>query len=159
MQNQNLFLTTDWRKQTSIYSHFQCFLVVLFKFRLLQEENNRFDSKINALFKLFICFLFCFFLFLFFLALCNRCVHRFDHHCSWVNNCIGGRNVQFFLLLLISITLGSVYGAFVIGKVLIAIVRSKGIMEASYMGADGKVYPVTKMIVFQVRIWLNATRS
>lgn len=32
---------------------------------------------------------------------CKRCVYLFDHHCKWVNNCIGQKNYKEFFKLII----------------------------------------------------------
>ena len=33
--------------------------------------------------------------------ICNECVERFDHHCQWVNNCIGVNNHSYFYIYII----------------------------------------------------------
>lgn len=38
-------------------------------------------------------------------AICGKCVERFDHHCPWVNNCVGAQNHTYFIWFLISIIL------------------------------------------------------
>lgn len=42
--------------------------------------------------------------------ICDVCVLRLDHHCVWINSCVGQANHQSFLLTLIFFLLTSLYG-------------------------------------------------
>nr|XP_061801411.1 palmitoyltransferase ZDHHC23-A-like [Nerophis lumbriciformis] len=41
---------------------------------------------------------------------CGACVHRLDHHCVWINSCVGQGNHRSFLLTLCVFLLTSLYG-------------------------------------------------
>ncbi|KAH0625028.1 hypothetical protein JD844_033046 [Phrynosoma platyrhinos] len=61
--------------------------------------------------------------------ICGRCVKRLDHHCVWINTCVGEQNHQAFVLALSLFLITSVYG---ISLTLDTICRGKSTINALF---------------------------
>ncbi|XP_067938222.1 palmitoyltransferase ZDHHC3-A-like [Watersipora subatra] len=44
--------------------------------------------------------------------ICGRCIQKMDHHCPWVNNCVGEYNQKFFIMFLFYVGVASTYAIF-----------------------------------------------
>ncbi|RVE62288.1 hypothetical protein OJAV_G00155620 [Oryzias javanicus] len=42
-------------------------------------------------------------------SVCRRCIRKMDHHCPWVNNCVGENNQKYFVLFTMYIALISLH--------------------------------------------------
>lgn len=49
---------------------------------------------------------------------CKRCTMHFDHHCEWLNNCIGSKNYKYFVLLITAVMIWSMTLSFLSSFVL-----------------------------------------
>lgn len=45
-------------------------------------------------------------------SVCQRCIRKMDHHCPWVNNCIGENNQKYFVLFTLYICLISIHAIY-----------------------------------------------
>uniref|UniRef100_A0A170Z919 Palmitoyltransferase n=1 Tax=Triatoma infestans TaxID=30076 RepID=A0A170Z919_TRIIF len=48
-------------------------------------------------------------------SVCQRCIRKMDHHCPWVNNCVGEDNQKFFVLFTFYIACMSVHSLIMSG--------------------------------------------
>ncbi|XP_067100370.1 palmitoyltransferase ZDHHC4 [Osmerus mordax] len=69
---------------------------------------------------------------------CNRCVQRFDHHCVWVNNCVGAQNTRYFLMYLLSVCGMAGSMAVLTGDMLLQAVLRSGLLRAHYLDQQGQ---------------------
>ncbi|KAI9335838.1 DHHC palmitoyltransferase-domain-containing protein [Zopfochytrium polystomum] len=70
-------------------------------------------------------------------SVCRRCVLKMDHHCPWLNNCVGHRNLGYFIRFIYSVVLASGYCLFLIARRMLAVIRYQNqIYKAHLPNAD-----------------------
>ncbi|KAF9558017.1 hypothetical protein CPC08DRAFT_743462 [Agrocybe pediades] len=97
--------------------------------------------------------------------MCDNCVDGCDHHCQWVNNCIGRRNYTMFIALLLSATTTSALIIVTSGLHLYLLTRrehlsfrhalSSGVGSAVvFCMAISVIWPVAALLSYHVRLML-----
>ncbi|KAJ1729627.1 palmitoyltransferase swf1 [Coemansia biformis] len=62
---------------------------------------------------------------------CGKCVQMAEHHCVWLNNCVGLRNTRWFVGFLATFAIVCVYGAYLASTVLLELRHVLGLASAA----------------------------
>eukprot|EP00933_Yihiella_yeosuensis_P046063 TRINITY_DN41531_c0_g1_i1.p1 TRINITY_DN41531_c0_g1~~TRINITY_DN41531_c0_g1_i1.p1 ORF type:complete len:383 (+),score=40.72 TRINITY_DN41531_c0_g1_i1:52-1200(+) len=83
-------------------------------------------------------------------SLCNICIAKFDHHCIWINNCVGVGNHKYFLGFLFAHLTICFYGLAIGTTILMQIIAEKDLFNATFINPQTKErHKATYVVIFQ----------
>jgi len=81
--------------------------------------------------------------------MCGFCVPRFDHHCVWINACVGEHNYKYFVLFLIFHMIWTTYGFVLSILAFMNVIEQNKLTESVFVDQSGNTYKGDYMIIAQ----------
>ena len=82
-------------------------------------------------------------------SLCNACCEKFDHHCVWVNACVGLHNYKWFILFLLLHSMICIYGLVIGYYIACHLIDEGDLWNKWYFNQQGQKFRATTMILIQ----------
>ena len=83
-------------------------------------------------------------------SICGYCVPKFDHHCPWINNCVGERNHKHFMAFLFANAFLLAYGTYASATILYMLVERNNLYGATFVNQiTGNRVTASHAIVFR----------
>eukprot|EP00064_Thunnus_orientalis_P017832 superscaffoldBa00003900_g17918 len=76
---------------------------------------------------------------------CQRCIRRMDHHCPWINNCVGELNQKYFIQFLFYTGMASLYSMVLVVSAWVWRIRNE--REGDAEKEEGEETPSKHLIV------------
>ena len=81
--------------------------------------------------------------------LCNMCCEKFDHHCVWINNCVGLHNYKWFMLFLFMHLGICVYGTVVGYFCALHLIDESDLWNKTFVNRQGQRFKADWSIILQ----------
>lgn len=82
-------------------------------------------------------------------SICGYCISKHDHHCIWINQCVGYSNYKFFLMFILSHSIVCTYAGIVGFFIFMSIIKKEKLLTAVFTDSSGNSFDSTWGVIFQ----------
>ena len=81
--------------------------------------------------------------------MCGYCIEKCDHHCVWINQCVGLHNYRYFISFLFLHGVICNYGVWAGYNTLMARVEREKLLSQTFRTNDGEIVHADYYVVFR----------